>query len=68
MTLPHCPEQNGVAERKNNRALMEMAHYMMAHAGSWAEAVDPAVYIINRTRTSSIKKHKTLYQMWKLNI
>ena len=32
LTVPHCPEQNGVAERMN-RTLMEMARSMLAHAG-----------------------------------
>ena len=32
LTVPHCPEQNGVAERMN-RTLMEMARSMMTYAG-----------------------------------
>ena len=67
LTVPHCPEQNGVAERMN-RTLMEMARSMMAHAGLpdkyWAEAVEAAAYIRNRTSTSSIKGSKTPYEVW----
>ena len=67
LTVPHCPEQNGVAERMN-RTLMEMARSMMAHAGLpdkyWAEAVEAAAYIRNRTSTSSIKGFKTPYEVW----
>ena len=67
LTVPHCPEQNGVAKRMN-RTLMEMARSMMAHAGLpdkyWAEAVDAAAYIRNRTSTSSIKGFKTPYEVW----
>ena len=47
---------------------METARSMMVHAGLpdkyWAEAVDAAVYIRNRTSTSSIKRNKTPYQVW----
>ena len=42
---------------------METAQSMMAYAGLpdkyWAEAVDTAAYIRNRTSTSSIKGNKT---------
>ena len=42
LTVPHCPQQNGVAERMN-RTLMECARSMMSHAGVpksyWAEAI-----------------------------
>ena len=66
LTVPHCPEQNGVAERMN-RTLMEMAHSMMARAGLsdkyWAKAVDAAAYIRNCTSTSSIKGFKTPYEV-----
>ena len=67
LTVPHCPEQNRVAERMN-RTLMEMARSMMAHARLpdryWVEAVDAAAYIRNRTSTSSIKGFKTPYEVW----
>ena len=62
LTVPHSPEQNGVAERMN-RTLMETARSMMAHAGLperfWAEAVETAAYIRNRTPTTAIKDTNT---------
>ena len=48
LTVPHSPQQNGVAERMN-RTLMECARSMMAHAGLsngyWAEAIPTAAYL-----------------------
>ena len=45
VTVPHSPQQNGVAERMN-RTLMESARSMMAHPGLpdkyWAEGVECA--------------------------
>ena len=62
LTVPHSPEQNGVAERMN-RTLMESARSMIAHAGLpnryWAEAVATVAYVRNRTPTTSIKEDKT---------
>lgn len=53
-TAPYSPQQNGVAERKN-RTLIEMARCMLTDAGLpkylWAEAVNMANYIQNRTIT-----------------
>ena len=47
-TVPHTPEQNGVAERKN-RSLSEMANCMLIQANLelkfWAEAVMTSNYI-----------------------
>ena len=52
LTVPHTPEQNGVAERMN-RTLMESARCMISHAGLpdsyWAEAVATADYTTNCT-------------------
>ena len=62
LTVPHSPEQNGVAERMN-RTLMEMAHAGLPDK-YWTEAVDVAAYIRNRTSTSSIKGYKTPLQVW----
>ena len=50
-SVPHTPQQNGVAERKN-RSLKEMATCMM-EANTlppkfWAEAINCASYIQNR--------------------
>lgn len=53
-TAPYTPQQNGVAERKN-RTLIEMARCMMEDSGLpkylWAEAVNTANFIQNRTIT-----------------
>lgn len=53
-TAPYCPEQNGVAERKN-RTLIEMARCMLIDANLpnifWDEAVNTANYIQNRIIT-----------------
>lgn len=66
MTVPHTPQQNGVAERKN-RTLIETARSMLSHAKLpkiyWAEAVATAAYIQNGLPTSVLKK-KTPNQRW----
>lgn len=53
-TVPYTPEQNGLAERKN-RSLVERARCMLYDAGLpkqyWAEAVESAAHIINRSPT-----------------
>ncbi|OWY92427.1 LOW QUALITY PROTEIN: hypothetical protein PHMEG_00038582, partial [Phytophthora megakarya] len=55
-TVPYSPQQNGVAERMN-RTIMEKARSMLLYKGVptvwWAEAVSTAVYLINRTSTST---------------
>lgn len=65
-TVPHTPQQNGVAERKN-RTLIEAARTMLSHAKLpktyWAEAVATAAYIQNRLPTSVLKQ-ETPYQRW----
>ena len=67
LTVPHTPEQNGVAERMN-RTLMESARSMLAHAGLphcyWAEAVSTAAYLKNRTATTAFEKVATPYERW----
>ena len=65
-TVPYTPQQNGVVGRKN-RTLMEMARCML-HARNmdpkfWAEAVNVASYIINRSPTIVVK-HKTPEEAW----
>lgn len=66
MTVPHMPQQNGAAERKN-RTLVESARSMLSHAKLpntfWAEAVATAAYIQNRPPTSALK-NETPYQRW----
>lgn len=53
-TAPYTPQQNGIAERKN-RSLIEMARCLLTDADLpkflWAEAVNTANYIQNRTIT-----------------
>lgn len=66
MSVPHTPQQNGVAERKN-RTLVEAARSMLSHAKLpnmyWAEAVATAAYVQNRLPTSLLKQ-QTPYQRW----
>ncbi|KAI5334699.1 hypothetical protein L3X38_024832 [Prunus dulcis] len=59
LTVAYSPQQNGVAERKN-RTVVEMAKSML-HEKSipyefWAEAVNTAVYLLNRCPTKSLNK------------
>ena len=67
LTLPHSPQQNGVAETMN-RTLIESARSMIAHAKLpnkyWAEAVATAAYIRNRTPTTAIKENVIPYKKW----
>jgi hypothetical protein len=56
-TVPRTPQENGVSERMN-RTIMERARSMRLHASLplqfWADAVDTAVYLINRGPSSSL--------------
>ena len=56
--VPYNPAQNGVAERMN-RMLLETGRSMMAHSKApfefWAEALNTAVYLRNRSPTASLK-------------
>lgn len=67
LTVPHTPEQNGVAERIN-RTLMESARAMLRHAGLpnmfWAEAVSTAAYLRNRLPSRAFKQSTTPYELW----
>lgn len=65
-TAPFTPEQNGRAER-DNRSLVECARSML-HAKNlpvklWAEAINTACYILNRTPTTS-NNGTTPYEAW----
>jgi hypothetical protein len=64
-TVPHSPQQNGIAERMN-RTLQEAALSMLLHAGVsksfWAEAVCSAAYIRNRVITTATGV--TPYERW----
>ncbi|KAI5337864.1 hypothetical protein L3X38_017135 [Prunus dulcis] len=57
LTIAYSPQQNGVAERKN-RTVMEMVRTMMHEKKIplkfWAEAVNTAVYLQNRSPTSAL--------------
>ena len=56
-TVPRTPQENGVSERMN-RMIMEHARCMRLHARLtlqfWADAVNTAVYLINRWRSSAL--------------
>ena len=64
-TVPHSPQQNGVAERMN-RTLQEAALSMILHAGLtkafWAEAICNAAYVRNRVITTATGV--TPYERW----
>jgi Integrase core domain len=57
LTMPHSPQQNGVAERWN-RTILDKARALMHSAslslGFWECAVDTAVHTYNRTPTRTI--------------
>eukprot|EP00253_Pinus_taeda_P021756 PITA_21756 len=65
-TTPYTPQQNGVAERMN-KMLMQRARSMLngARLGQefWAEAVDTACYLVNRSPSSALDD-KTLQEVW----
>ena len=65
-TNPYTPEQNGILERLN-RTLTESAKSMIFHAkvhlNCWAEAVNTAVYLHNRSPISSLTDG-TPYEHW----
>jgi len=67
ISAPYAQQQNGVAER-SNRTILEKARTMLLHANlpkaHWAEALNTAVYLANRTPTSSLPDHKTPYEAW----
>ena len=64
-SVPHTPEQNGVAERAN-RTIMEAArslvHAKRLQLELWGEAVMCAVYTLNRVTTST--EPNTPFQTW----
>lgn len=66
LTVSRTPQQNSVAERKN-RTIVEMARSMLKGKGLpnlyWAEAVNTAVYILNRSPTKAVR-NKTPYEAW----
>ncbi|KAH9657443.1 Integrase catalytic domain-containing protein [Citrus sinensis] len=66
LTAPYTPQQNGVVERKN-RTIMEMARCLLHDKGLpkkfWAEAVNTAVFLLNRLPTKALQK-KTPLEAW----
>lgn len=66
LTIPHTPEQNGVAERVN-RTLVETTRAMLLDAKLpqrfWAEAISTAAYLKNRSPTSAVEG-MTPHQAW----
>jgi hypothetical protein len=57
-TVPYTPQQNGVVERKNH-TLKEMANCMIPSKGLslnyWAQTINCANYIVNRTPPKALK-------------
>ncbi|CAL9022194.1 unnamed protein product [Prunus brigantina] len=66
LTMAYSPQQNGVAERKN-RTVVEMAKSMLHEKGVpyefWAEAINTAVYLLNRCPTKALNK-VTLFEAY----
>lgn len=65
-TNPYTPEQNGISERFN-RTIVEKAKCLLFDADLekrfWAEAAHTAVYLQNRTVTTSLN-YKTPFEIW----
>lgn len=65
-SAPYTPQQNGRSEREM-RTIVESAKTMMINKNvpleMWPEAVNTAVYILNRTASSQIKD-MTAYEKW----
>lgn len=57
LTVPHSPQQNGIAERRN-RTLLDMARCQLIQSALppsfWAEAISTANYIRNRCVSKSL--------------
>ncbi|KAK3147062.1 hypothetical protein QOZ80_3BG0277590 [Eleusine coracana subsp. coracana] len=66
LTAPSTPQQNGVVERRN-QTVMGMARSMMKAKSLpgwfWGEAVNTAVFLLNRAPTQSVIG-KTPYEVW----
>ena len=65
-TVVYTPEQNGVSER-SNRTIVEMARTMLISKNLkkelWAEVVNSAVYLLNRTHVVD-RLIKTPFEIW----
>ncbi|UYV63360.1 hypothetical protein LAZ67_2003844, partial [Cordylochernes scorpioides] len=66
ITMRYTPQQNGSA-KKENRTLIEAARSMIYAKNMslklWAEAVNTATYVLNRTGSTQIEG-KTPYELW----
>lgn len=66
LSAPYTPQQNGMSERKN-RSLMDKARCLMLDANIpakfWAEAVNTANYLINRSPARALKDNSP-YEKW----
>lgn len=69
MTAPYTPQQNGAYEREN-RTIVEMARTLKFSnpeiefpAFLWAELVNTATYILNRTGISSVED-TSQHELW----
>ena len=64
----YTPQQNGVAERKN-RTVVEMGKSMLHEKGLpklfWDEAVNTAVYLMNRSPTKAVHNMTPWEAWWK---
>ena len=66
LTVPHTPEQNGVAERMNQTLVGAMISHASLPTSYWAEAIATAAHIRNRVPTTAITEDTTpyIYQRW----
>ncbi|KAK2443673.1 putative mitochondrial protein [Trifolium repens] len=66
VTAPYTPQHNGLAERRN-RTILDMARSMIKQKKMphkfWGEAVNTAVYILNKCPTKRLKL-KVLEEAW----
>ena len=66
-TVPHCPAQNGIAERVN-LTLINMVKCMLEDANLpkkfWVEALHTACYLRNRSATSALDKATPFEVFW----
>lgn len=65
--MPYTPEQNGCSERENRKIVETARAIMHSHEplpqGSWAELINCAAYILNRTGPSK-EAEKSPYELW----